>query len=443
MGGDKVWQEFKNIGSDGQKAFQRITQVIRPANDNLKVLDNTAKAFNNTLKQTASLARAYLGLRGLTSAFKGIVQTNKEFELLSGSLKTVTGSSKAAKEAFTLIEDFATATPYQLDEIVDSFIRLKAMGLEPSMEALTSYGNTASTFGKNITDFTDAVSSAVMLNFKSLRTFGIQTQIEGDKVRFTFQGITSTVGKSAQEIEAYLKSIGLINPEHKAEREKHQMDALIQLKMVAYVAMLSENAKCILMRQYKQISIQVGEIINLIMAWKKVMINNGKQKSFESERIKRGKVDNAYCASWSASSNENENLVAAHKLCRLSKQHKQGTIMFEIELGRNVTNFVKQLQNKTYRLSPYRSFTIYDPKKRLIEALPYKDRVVLMCFCQHSVAPQLERHLIYDNAASRKEKGTHFAVERLHSFMRKLYIKNKSDLFFEMRHQEIFSKHQS
>ena len=39
--------------------------------------------------------------------------------------------------------------------------------------------------------------------------------------------------------------------------------------MVAYVAMLSENAKCILMRQYKQISIQVSEIINLIMAWKK------------------------------------------------------------------------------------------------------------------------------------------------------------------------------
>ena len=237
--------------------------------------------------------------------------------------------------------------------------------------------------------------------------------------------------------------IRMDNPEYKAEREKHQMDALIQLKMVAYVAMLPKNAKCILMRQYKQISIQVGEIINLIMAWKKVMINNGKQKSFESERIKRGKVDNAYCASWSASSNENENLVATHKLCLLSKQHKQGTIMFEIELGRNVTNLVKQLQNKTYRLSPYRSFTIYDPKKRLIEALPYKDRVVLMCFCQHSVAPRLERHLIYDNAASRKEKGTHFAVERLHSFMRKLYIKNKSDLFFEMRHQEIFSKHQS
>lgn len=269
VGGDKVRQEFKNIDSDGQKAFQRITQVIQLANDNLKVLDNTAKAFNNTLKQTASLAGAYLGLRGLTSTFKSIVGINAEFESLIGSLKTVTGSAKGAQQAFAMIEQFALDTPYQLDEIIEAFIRLKALGLDATSEALTSYGNTASAFGKNILDFTDAVSSAVMLNFKSLRTFGIQTQIEGDKVRFTFQGITATVGKSAQEIEAYLKSIGLINPEHKAEREKHQIDALIQLKMVAYVAMLSENAKCILMRQYKQISIQVGEIINLIMPWKK------------------------------------------------------------------------------------------------------------------------------------------------------------------------------
>lgn len=211
VGGDKVRQEFKNIGSDGQKAFQRITQVIQPANDNLKVLDNTAKAFNNTLKQAASLAGAYLGLRGLTNTFKSIVETNKEFERLSGSLKTVTGSAKEAQKAFTLIEDFATSTPFQLDEIVDSFIRLKAMGLEPSMEALISYGNTASAFGKNILEFVSAVTSATVGEFERLKTFGIKAKVEGELVKFIFQGITTEVGKNAAEIENYLRSIGTIN----------------------------------------------------------------------------------------------------------------------------------------------------------------------------------------------------------------------------------------
>ncbi len=211
VGGDKVRREFKSIGTDGTKAFRQITNVITPANDNLKVINETAKTFNGVLKQAAGLAGAYLGLRGLTSAFKSIVGVNTEFERLSGSLKTVTGSAKAAKEAFTLIEDFATATPYQLDEIVDSFIRLKAMGLEPSMEALTSYGNTASAFGKNILEFVSAVTSATVGEFERLKTFGIKAKVEGDTVKFVFQGVTTEVAKNATEIERYLRSIGNIN----------------------------------------------------------------------------------------------------------------------------------------------------------------------------------------------------------------------------------------
>ena len=211
VGGDKVRQEFKSIGTDGTKAFRQITNVITPANDNLKVINETAKTFNGVLKQAAGLAGAYLGLLGLTSTFKSIVGVNAEFERLSGSLKTVTGSAKAAKEAFSLIEDFATSTPYQLDEIVDSFIRLKAMGLEPSMEALTSYGNTASAFGKNILEFVSAVTSATVGEFERLKTFGIKAKVEGDTVKFVFQGVTTEVAKNATEIERYLRSIGNIN----------------------------------------------------------------------------------------------------------------------------------------------------------------------------------------------------------------------------------------
>ena len=211
VGGDKVRQEFKSIGTDGTKAFRQITNVITPANDNLKVINETAKTFNGVLKQAAGLAGAYLGLRGLTSTFKSIVGVNAEFERLSGSLKTVTGSAKEAKEAFSLIEDFATSTPYQLDEIVDSFIRLKAMGLEPSMEALTSYGNTASAFGKNILEFVSAVTSATVGEFERLKTFGIKAKVEGDTVKFVFQGVTTEVAKNATEIERYLRSIGNIN----------------------------------------------------------------------------------------------------------------------------------------------------------------------------------------------------------------------------------------
>lgn len=119
-----------------------------------------------------------------------------------------------------------------------------------------------------------------------------------------------------------------------------------------------------------------------------------------------------------------ENLAAAHKMCRKGKQHKRGTIMFELELGRNLARLAEEFARRTYKIGKYRPFTIYDPKKRLIEALPYRDRVVLMCFCRKVLEPCLERKLVYDNAASRVGKGSGFAVSRLHSFMKKLHINN-------------------
>lgn len=211
VGGDKVRQEFKNLGDDGDKAFRRITQVITPANDNLKALDATARSFNEVIRQGTALFGAYLGFQGLKNTFSAIFQANKTFEQLSGSLKTVTGSTKAAQEAFALIEKFAINTPYQLNEIVEAFIQLKALGLDPSEEALTSYGNTASAFSKNMIDFVGAVAAATVGEFERLKTFGIKARDLTDEVSFTFAGVTTIVKKNAADIEKYLRSLGDVN----------------------------------------------------------------------------------------------------------------------------------------------------------------------------------------------------------------------------------------
>lgn len=211
VGGDKVRQEFKNLGTDGDKAFRRITQVIQPANDNLKALDATARSFNEVIRQGTALFGAYLGLQGLKNTFSAIFSANTSFEQLSGSLKTVTGSAKGAQEAFSLIEKFAIDTPYQLNEIVEAFIQLKALGLEPSEAALVSYGNTASAFGKNIKDFVGAVAAATVGEFERLKTFGIKAKVINDDVSFTFAGVTTKVKKNAAEIEKYLRTLGDVN----------------------------------------------------------------------------------------------------------------------------------------------------------------------------------------------------------------------------------------
>lgn len=57
--------------------------------------------------------------------------------------------------------------------------------------------------------------------------------------------------------------------ENKRKREELQTEAIIKLKLLGYIAMLSESTGCILRKQYKQISMQLSEGINLIVAWKK------------------------------------------------------------------------------------------------------------------------------------------------------------------------------
>ena len=126
-----------------------------------------------------------------------------------------------------------------------------------------------------------------------------------------------------------------------------------------------------------------------------------------------------------------ENLYEAYKNCRKSKQHKGEVIRFETNLSYNINKLREELTSKKYKLGAYRTFLIYEPKKRLIEALPFKDRVVIRCFCDVVIKDKIEPKLIYDNTACRKEKGTSFAINRLEKFLRHEYlIKKDNNIYF-------------
>lgn len=115
------------------------------------------------------------------------------------------------------------------------------------------------------------------------------------------------------------------------------------------------------------------------------------------------------------------NLYAAHRAARRGKQGKREVVEFEMNLGGNLTALRDELEARTYRLRPYSHFTIYEPKRRSVFAPAYRDRVVQHCLCDQVVAPVLEPRLVYDNAACRVGKGTHFALDRLSGFLDRHY----------------------
>ena len=118
------------------------------------------------------------------------------------------------------------------------------------------------------------------------------------------------------------------------------------------------------------------------------------------------------------------NLYEAHRAARRGKMGISQVIEFEMNLARHLFALHRSLVRNTYRLRGYYTFMVHDPKVRTIHALHYADRVVQHCICDQVLAPELERRLIYDNAACRIGKGTDFALNRLTGFFVDFYRKH-------------------
>jgi hypothetical protein len=166
------------------------------------------KGFIGSIFSVKTAVIGLVGAAGLGLMAKNILDVNARVQTLKSSLKTVTGGTKQAAKAFKLIQKFASTTPFDLEQVVAAFIKLKALGMDPSEDALKSYGNTASAMGKSLNQMIEAVADASTGEFERLKEFGIKSKSEGDKVTFTFQKVATTVGKNATEIEGYLQSIG-------------------------------------------------------------------------------------------------------------------------------------------------------------------------------------------------------------------------------------------
>lgn len=195
--------EIALILSATDKASKVVKESVEKQKKSIESLNSAGdKAFDFGKKSGA------VGV-GLAAVLAVPLKAAADMESMNIALQTsFQGNAKEAGKAFDFINKFAAETPYELEEVMTGFIKLKNMGLDPGQEALTAYGNTASAMGKSLNDMVEAVADATTGEFERLKEFGIKASSEKDRVTFTFQGMKTTVGKNSQEIEQYLKYIG-------------------------------------------------------------------------------------------------------------------------------------------------------------------------------------------------------------------------------------------
>lgn len=137
--------------------------------------------------------------------------------------------------------------------------------------------------------------------------------------------------------------------------------------------------------------------------------NNNKSNSYYVRVVRGGK-----CSLLSF-----EWVYRAYLDCRKRKRGTMNALHFEVGLLDRLSRLAIDLQKGTYQPSRSVCFVTTTPKLRVIFAADFRDRIV-----HHLVVRVLEKiwepRFIFDSYASRKEKGTHGAVNRLQSFMRKV-----------------------
>lgn len=124
-----------------------------------KELDSTRKKVEAVGKGN-KLGGVTTSVNGLSSAFKGLggvlagiglgaiatqaVTSIANFERLRVVLETVTGSATGAVNALKLIQGVSATTPFSVDQLGESFIKLQAAGITPTAEKLNLFADVAS-----------------------------------------------------------------------------------------------------------------------------------------------------------------------------------------------------------------------------------------------------------------------------------------------------------
>lgn len=138
--------------------------------------------------------------------------------------------------------------------------------------------------------------------------------------------------------------------------------------------------------------------------------------------------------------------LAYYKAVRGGNRFTISHLKFKENLEANLYLLQQSLINGTYKRGCYHTFKVYEPKERLISALPFRDRVVQHCL-NNVLQPIFEKVFYFGSYACRPNKGVHKGVKDVQASIRRLektgnvyYLKMDFSKYFHSIDKEILFK---
>ncbi len=184
------------------------TSGLRKIGLQVGVTRKETTGLNKTLRATKRLlASAFLAI-GISSFVSNVVEARSEYEKFRAVLTNTFQSADVGDSALSMLTDFAAKTPFQLNNLTGSFVKLVNRGFNPTRKELTQLGDLAASQGKSFDQLTEAILDAETKEFERLKEFGIKARNEGEKIALAFKGQTKVIDNNSRSIRNALLQYG-------------------------------------------------------------------------------------------------------------------------------------------------------------------------------------------------------------------------------------------
>lgn len=216
---DRIEEELAQLRAAQRSSFdagevRRYGQEIRAREQELERLNRMGgqagggmSAMGRIAGSVAGPVAAVFAAEKMFEFGRSVVDTLGKFQRFEAVLSNALGSKSAAKAVLSDITAFAAQTPFQVDELTDSYVRLANRGFTPTMGQMTMLGDLASSQGKSFEQLSEAILDAETAEFERLKEFGIRASKEGNRVTLAFKGIQKQVENSPEAIRAALLAL--------------------------------------------------------------------------------------------------------------------------------------------------------------------------------------------------------------------------------------------
>jgi hypothetical protein len=185
--------ELKKLGKSGAQSVNDVNGAID-------------KMVNGTIKRAAQAFGGLFAAQKIIQVGKEIFNLTAQYQKFASVLTNTLGSRSAAMYHLGEIQKFATRTPYQINGLTESFIKLANRGVVATMDEFRALGDLSATLGKDVSQLVEALLD--VNNSERWKELGIRSQTAGDKVKLSFRGMTLESARTVEGVTQTAIALG-------------------------------------------------------------------------------------------------------------------------------------------------------------------------------------------------------------------------------------------